>query len=136
MTIIEKTTVFSAVTAVPSAIDTSPNGTLGNSTSNATSTGASDLDSVCLAQALDFYATYITTLTTSTRTWYEGFDSTGGDNGPIVTQSYYTTTEIYPANGPRAWANGRATPPCCNTCLLSAATVQFYYWVLTNTTSQ
>lgn len=76
-----------------------------------------------------FAESYIQTLTTSTRTFFEGWDAAGNKTGPIVTQSYYPTTETYYQDPFWAWGEGAATPPCCDSCILSALTVQFYYWV-------
>ncbi|KAF2190222.1 hypothetical protein K469DRAFT_25913 [Zopfia rhizophila CBS 207.26] len=67
----------------------------------------------------------ITKITTTTRTWYQGFYGTGSLSTVIVTQSYWTQTYTYNVAPPKA-----VTPkaPCCSKCTLSAQTIHLFFW--------
>ncbi|KAF7184987.1 hypothetical protein HII31_13610 [Pseudocercospora fuligena] len=78
----------------------------------------------------NFFNTYNPTnsLTTSTVTDYQGFYGTGTDSSNVVTQTYSTRTVTFTEQNYMAYQLGGAKSPCCNSCHISAGTIQFYWW--------
>ncbi|KAI5369339.1 hypothetical protein Slin15195_G002150 [Septoria linicola] len=66
--------------------------------------------------------------TTSAITDYEGFYGTGDQSDQIITQSYSTRTISFTKEWYMAYGQGGAKPPCCSTCLMSAGTIEFFWW--------
>ncbi|EME87830.1 uncharacterized protein MYCFIDRAFT_169575 [Pseudocercospora fijiensis CIRAD86] len=89
-----------------------------------------NLSSYCAAQMTTFFNTYNPTnsLTISTVTDYQGFFGTGTDSTNVVTQTYSTRTITFTEQNYMAYQLGGAKPPCCNSCHISAGTIQFYWW--------
>ena len=84
-----------------------------DSLSSATTNHSLELSSYCDAQFSSYTSTYDPTgkFTTSTRTWYQGYDNAGNQTGDIVTQSYATSTYTFTYEGYLAYQQGGAEPP-------------------------
>ncbi|KAF2004220.1 hypothetical protein P154DRAFT_560714 [Amniculicola lignicola CBS 123094] len=64
-------------------------------------------------------------LTTTTRLYFSGAYGSGSESTVIVTQSYWTETQIY-TNFPARMA--KIVPPCCGQCTIKAQTVHLFFW--------